>query len=414
MAAGSVRRRPDPENHCDQQRSMPKELTGGELHSSPFGASCPMGVRDARSRESCLWRSLSRSPGRSLPASADLEHARDCRHCEEAELELVYDSCVVPPREQAERWMDLTSTSQLPTRVRPKATESFPVRVRALGLGEVRVNTVSRAAETVSRTAALIRQNDPETYQLELIASGRKSLAHAGQSCELIPGQLVLCDSSQTLEARSVPYGPGGGRAASVLVHLPRRLLPIPSRQAAAVIASPMQTDQGPGLLLAQFLRGLIDGGSESMSVQNCGRLGVITLDLVGAVLSHQLEQDAALRADSRERLLSLRIHAYVRRNLMHADLSPAAIAAAHQISVRTLQRLCRAEGTTAAALIRLLRLQRAAQALVDPGQAEVPVHAVGARWGFPRASDFSRAFRSVYGMPPGEYRLKAREGAPG
>jgi AraC-like DNA-binding protein len=35
-------------------------------------------------------------------------------------------------------------------------------------------------------------------------------------------------------------------------------------------------------------------------------------------------------------------------------------------------------------------------------------VHAVAARWGFPRAAEFTRAFRSAYGVPPGELREQA------
>lgn len=322
-------------------------------------------------------------------------------------MELVYDSCDFAPREQVERWMEVTMASVLPTRVRPERTDACPVRLASLPLGETRVVAVSRTAETALRTAALIRRADPETYQLELITSGRKTVAQARQSCELTPGQLVLYNSSQPFEVSSAPYGPGGGRPASFIVRMPRRLLPVPSRQAAALIATPIQAAHGPGLLLAQFLRGLAAGGGGSTSAQDRGRLGTILLDLAGAVLAHRLEQDTALRADSRERVLFLRIHAHIRRNLGRPDLSPASIAAAHHISVRSLKRLFHAEGTTAAAFVRLQRLRQIAQALTDPRHAGVPVHAVGARWGFPRAADFSRAFRSVYGMPPGEYRLR-------
>ena len=44
-------------------------------------------------------------------------------------------------------------------------------------------------------------------------------------------------------------------------------------------------------------------------------------------------------------------------------------------------------------------------QDLLDPALGDRPVSAVGARWGFPDAAAFSRAFRAAYGLPPGEYR---------
>jgi AraC-like DNA-binding protein len=33
------------------------------------------------------------------------------------------------------------------------------------------------------------------------------------------------------------------------------------------------------------------------------------------------------------------------------------------------------------------------------------PVHAIGAHWGFPNATAFSRAFKQAFGVPPGDYR---------
>ncbi|MFJ4716012.1 helix-turn-helix domain-containing protein [Streptomyces sp. NPDC088785] len=325
-------------------------------------------------------------------------------------MDLLYDNRVLPAGEQAAWWSDTTVGTSLPTHVRPERSASFPVRVTTLALGEALVNTVSRPPETAARTAALIRRCDPETYQLELITTGRKFLAQAHRACELGPGQLVLYSSSHPLESRSVPARPTDARAASVIAHVPRRLLPVPSRHAAALLATPLQSAHGPGLLLAQMLRGLTEGGDGRTSALDRARLGSVLIDLVGAVLAHRLELDT-LDADAQERMLSLRVHSYIRRNLSHPELSPSAIAAAHQISVRSLQRLLRAEGTTATELVRRQRLGQAAQALADPRQATVPVHAVGARWGFPRAADFSRAFRSVYGVPPGEFRLRARAG---
>jgi len=46
---------------------------------------------------------------------------------------------------------------------------------------------------------------------------------------------------------------------------------------------------------------------------------------------------------------------------------------------------------------------------LSDPVLAARPVAAIAARWGFSSASDFSRVFRAVHGLPPTEYRMSAR-----
>ncbi|MFF0222770.1 helix-turn-helix domain-containing protein [Streptomyces sp. NPDC004629] len=36
------------------------------------------------------------------------------------------------------------------------------------------------------------------------------------------------------------------------------------------------------------------------------------------------------------------------------------------------------------------------------------PIHAIAARSGFPRAADFTRAFRRAYGVSPSDYRHQA------
>ncbi|GAA2476954.1 hypothetical protein GCM10010276_11120 [Streptomyces longisporus] len=48
---------------------------------------------------------------------------------------------------------------------------------------------------------------------------------------------------------------------------------------------------------------------------------------------------------------------------------------------------------------------------LADPALRTLPIHAIAARWGFPRAAEFTRAFRSAHGVPPSEFRQ--RSGSP-
>nr|WP_326778389.1 helix-turn-helix domain-containing protein [Streptomyces sp. NBC_01445] len=65
-------------------------------------------------------------------------------------------------------------------------------------------------------------------------------------------------------------------------------------------------------------------------------------------------------------------------------------------------------EEATVAAWIRRRRLEATRRDLVDPALSSCPIHTVAARWGFPRAADFSRAFRAAYDITPTEYRSRA------
>ncbi|HTZ22607.1 MAG TPA: helix-turn-helix domain-containing protein, partial [Streptosporangiaceae bacterium] len=101
-------------------------------------------------------------------------------------------------------------------------------------------------------------------------------------------------------------------------------------------------------------------------------------------------------------------VQAFIHRHLGDPGLSPAMIAAAHHMSVRSLHQLFHDEGLTVASWIRGRRLECCRRDLSDPALASRPVAAIAARWGFSSPGDFSRTFRAVHGLPPAEYRMSA------
>jgi AraC-like DNA-binding protein len=104
-------------------------------------------------------------------------------------------------------------------------------------------------------------------------------------------------------------------------------------------------------------------------------------------------------------RALVLRVHAFIEDRLGDPRLTPATIARAHHVSLRSLYKLFEEEHASVAGLIRERRLERCRRDLLDPSLGEVPVSAIAARWGLTNAAHFSRAFRAAYGASPVEYR---------
>jgi AraC-like DNA-binding protein len=100
-----------------------------------------------------------------------------------------------------------------------------------------------------------------------------------------------------------------------------------------------------------------------------------------------------------------VRIPAFIECHLGDPGLSPAMIAAAHHVSVRTLHNLYGPGEHTVSGWIRHRRLERCRQDLLNPELRDRPVGSIGTRWGFQDAAVFSRVFRRAYGLPPGEYR---------
>jgi AraC-like DNA-binding protein len=101
-------------------------------------------------------------------------------------------------------------------------------------------------------------------------------------------------------------------------------------------------------------------------------------------------------------------VKTFIQRHLHDPELTPAAVAAAHHISVSYLHRLFRDQDTTVSGWIRQQRLDHVRRDLDDPAQSAVPLHEVAARRGFAHPAVFSRAFRAAYGIPPSDYRQLA------
>lgn len=108
--------------------------------------------------------------------------------------------------------------------------------------------------------------------------------------------------------------------------------------------------------------------------------------------------------------MLLRRVKAFIDARLADPELTPEQVAVANHVSTRQLYRLFETEGTTVARWIRDRRLERCRRDLIADGVG-VGVGVVGARWGMPDSSYFSRVFRQTYGCPPREYRRAAGVG---
>ncbi|WP_405832666.1 helix-turn-helix domain-containing protein [Streptomyces sp. NBC_00105] len=254
------------------------------------------------------------------------------------------------------------------------------------------------------RTPHLIRRADPALFHLALPLHGRPLLTRAGRETVLGAGEMVFYEGSQPF--RSVVTG-CRDPAELVQIHFPGALLPLPPAGMDRLAGERLSGREGIGPLLTDFLVRLVRDARHYRPADTA-RLGGILLDLLTALLAHELDTAACVPADSYRRSLMLRVQGFVERHLGDARLSPQAVAAAHQISVSYLYKLFQEEGLTVAAWIRERRLESCRRDLSDPRLDSHPVHVIAARWGFLSNAHFSRAFRAAYGMSPKQYRHTA------
>ncbi|MFG3658601.1 helix-turn-helix domain-containing protein [Streptomyces sp. NPDC047706] len=318
-------------------------------------------------------------------------------------LENVFDSQCLPVPDRVEAWRDITASALIPNEFSIDHVAEFQASLKTADLGGAQVTALTYASMTSRRTTQLIRQSDPEMYAVGLILRGRQVIAQDRRETSLGAGDLVVYSTSRPYTA---VVESGRETAASVVVQIPRAIVPVPSNRVDRLLAIRMSGSEGVGGLLAGFLTHVATDTVPCRAADR-HRLGGVLVGLITAWLAHLVDSLDQTPVETRQHLQFLEIQDFIGRHLGDTDLSPATVAAAHHISLRTLHRLFHhhTHGTTVAAYIRRQRLARAQRDLADPRLSTRPVHAIAARWGFPRPADFTRAFRAHYGSTPSEYR---------
>ncbi|AWS41624.1 helix-turn-helix domain-containing protein [Streptosporangium sp. 'caverna'] len=298
-------------------------------------------------------------------------------------------------------WHEMTSKALISTAVTSDSVDDFAATVSVLDLGAVQISTVAYPPLRATRTARLIRGSDPDLYYVTMPLRGKLGVSHVDREADVDSGHFVVIDTSRPgVVANQEPVE-------HLIVQVPRSELP-KSRALSAVVARPLPIGKGMGSLMVNVARQLMHSAEEYRPADG-KRLTTVVIDLVASTLAGHLDEDDTTR-DAGQRLLKPRILDFIEKRLSDPALSPPAVAAAHNISVRYLHLLFRDQGLTVAGWIRERRLDRCRRDLRDAELSGRPVHAIGAHWGFPDATAFSRAFKQTFGVPPGDYRRQHAE----
>jgi len=302
-----------------------------------------------------------------------------------------------------DEWEQQISCTFVPLQVRRKSLEgsAFHGRVTATPLGSVVLAEVGADEIVVERTPRLIRREDPEFYKFALQTGGSCVIEQDSRRARLGPGDLAIYDTSR-------PYRLTCSDGFRMTVAMfPRSLVSLPQRQMAELTAVRLAGDSGLGALIPPLIRGL----GESRSAEGgfvANHLGDAVVDLVTAALAEQMALPRAGEQSRAHEALAAQVHTYIDRHLAEPDLNTQAVAEAHFVSVRHLQKVFEARGTSISSLIRTRRLERCRRDMSDPLQGALPLAAIRVRWGFTDAAHFSRLFRAAYGMAPRDYRKQS------
>jgi AraC-like DNA-binding protein len=324
-------------------------------------------------------------------------------------MSIVIRTDEVAPAERLEFVQEMTAATWVPMECRfEHAAADYWAVFRASGLGPMQVVVMDVMPIKVRRTTPLIEQADPDLFKLFMVCdSGRSTVDQDGQQSMLANADFSIYDTRRPYE---VNCGVGQDRPVRLLTFMfPPSLLPVSAGRLRRLAAMRIPATAGVGDLTAQFLLQLARN-IDDYSPAEAARLSTAALEVLGTRLARELDVRDWGTPESRRHALLTTVQAFIQQNLGDSGLTPAAIAAAHHISLRSLHQLFHDEGLTVAGWIRQRRLERCRRDLADPALAARPVAAIAARWGYPSAAEFSRAFRAAHGVPPAEYRRSARD----
>jgi AraC-like DNA-binding protein len=315
----------------------------------------------------------------------------------------------LPSSDRFAYYRDQLLRAHVPLDSRIDRSAGFWALLTATRFGALTVTSLATRSDEpyeVTRTPALIRRSDPETYRLVLNTRGRSRLAQDGRDNALGVGDLALYDTSRPFNGWR---GPDLAPNEWVMVTFPRASLPLSPSAVRPLLGVPMSGERDVGALVSGFVRRLA-ADIDRYTLQDVPGLSATLVDLI-AILLARTAGDIAAEPD--QRTLMVRVQAFIRDRLGDPGLTPAMVAAAHNISTRQLQRLFQASGMTVTGWIRERRLERCRRDLADPLLFGRPIHAVAARWGFTDAAHFNHLFRGAYGTGPKAYREEALAASP-
>lgn len=308
-------------------------------------------------------------------------------------------------------WQQVVSSAFVPLTSHPLTTLEEPGRspaagwsggLRSASLGTVQLSSVVGSAALVRRTAAEISRDDPGYLKLGVQVEGYCVVEQDGREAALTPGDLALYDTSRPYQLAF------DDRFEMLVVMFPRDLLRVPGGRLSEITARRVSGRRGVGAAMRPFLGALAQQLADD-ALHGSAVLSDAVLDLLAATVSEQLDCAPVVPVETHRHALFLRVLTFVDARLGDPGLTVPAIAAAHHVSVRYLQKLFEDEGRTVSGWLRERRLDRCRRDLLDEDLPHLAVSEVGARWGMGNPAAFARAFRSAYGTSPSEYRNRGR-----
>ncbi len=299
-----------------------------------------------------------------------------------------------PGVDRPDLWEELLSETHLQWSVRVPGERQYPnyrAWVRRQWIDDLALLDCECGPCAGSRGRAELSATDGEYVAVLITRSGSETVSQGGAEAYMKPGDAVAWDS--TRPARFEVWEPLAKR--SLLI--PRSALDEVSGR-AWTRAGVLLDGTAPAVRL---LTGYLDALSRTLpdlSISGVSAARNATLELfIGA-----LQPGGPVDSSTVGPALRANMERWIERHLLDGEVTPAAIAAAHNVSVRTVYRVFEMTDETVGEVVRVRRLAKARRDVAESGE---PISTIAYRWRFSDSSHFSKAFKAHYGVSPSEYR---------
>jgi len=303
------------------------------------------------------------------------------------------------PREQRlDYWVGAVCEGFLEMTVSAVQPAPFDAELQAVPLDALVVNSVRGSAQRVHRSAAAIARGRQDFYYLLCKSDTNWGVVQAGRDERLLPNDLVLIDSRRPYEL----HFPHTVDTLSLQLPIPwvESWLASPQRE----LARRIDGQSAWGQVLSTFVRRL-----QPQALRQPALPAAVLADQVGALLALATAPDPAEHGGATTADTALRglIDDQIRQRCSEPGLTAADVAAALQISSRSLHRgLAAGEWTFASRLMRH-RMDLAQRMLACARFDRLTTAEIGRRCGLLDPSHFARVCRRLLGASPAELRAR-------
>lgn len=274
-----------------------------------------------------------------------------------------------------------------------RETNIFASKVRTRRVFGFAAVDLTCNATRLERTELDIRRDNMEYYYVTVQDTGKSTIIHNDQVVNITAGDVVLLDSTRPVTFIS----PAQDSAQWLGLQVPRQNLASHLGFEPQGGACGRRQAQAARLLCQLALDPVSDTEPACASADKF--MGLVVYDLLGALFA----PPTPLCSRHNDKLFR-RVCGIIKDRFADPDISPWEVAAETGISLRYLQKLFTARGSTYTHYISSLRLDHAAhlierRALMKTGQ---PLSDIAYACGFRDYTYFARGFRQRFGAAPG------------